>query len=88
VLRVVTDIASESEDGEFHVCQYFTDGTHQYARRFVNAAAAVLILHHCTESLPAKAGKLTRVTIAHDNGDVVVDWVVAKGPHDEGVKKP
>jgi hypothetical protein len=77
----------DNDDGDLHVCQYFTDGTHQYARRFVNAPASVLLFHQCVDSLPAKAGKIKRVTIAHDNGDVLVDWVVAKGPHEEGVRK-
>jgi len=68
-----------SEREEFSVCQFFEDGTHEYARRYVSAKEAVETSKMYTESVAAKLGIVRRVIIT-DGGDFTnFEWQFGKG---------
>lgn len=65
--------------GEFSVCQFFKDGTHEYVRRGVSAEEAVNAAKHYTESVAVRMGWVTRVIIT-DGGDCInFEWQNGKG---------
>jgi hypothetical protein len=69
--------------GEFSVCQFFADGTHEYVRRFVSAYEAVNAADHYCHSVGARMGMVRRVIIT-DGGDCIAfEW-----KHGEGVTLP
>jgi len=67
-------------EGEFSVCQFFIDDTHEYTRRFVSAEEAVQAFSHYTQSVAVKMGLVKRVIIT-DGGDcITMEWQAGKGP--------
>jgi hypothetical protein len=54
--------------GEFSVYQFFTDGTHEKVRSFVDAESAMKAVDHYTNSVAVKLGLVNRVIIT-DGGD-------------------
>lgn len=59
---------------EFSVCQFLSDGSYEYVRRFVFAKEAIEAAHHYCTSVGAKAGFVERVIIT-DGGDCTVfEW--------------
>jgi hypothetical protein len=65
--------------GEFSVCQFFADGTHDYEHRFVDAATAVHAFASLTWSVGARIGTTVRVIIT-DAGDCInKEWEYGKG---------
>ena len=65
--------------GEFSVCQFFADNTHEYVRQHVSAEEAVVATKHYIESIGAKLGTTKRVIIT-DNGDCCAfEWQFGKG---------
>lgn len=69
----------ESEQGQYSVCQFFEDGTHEYVRRFVNERVAAKATVHYTTSVAARLGMTNRVIIT-DGGDCIVfEWIFGKG---------
>lgn len=69
--------------GEFSVCQFFMDETHEYVRRFVGAEEAVKAAIHYSTSVGAKMGTTVKVIIT-DGGDLT-NWEWRKG---EGIVFP
>jgi len=68
-----------SREGEFSICQFFTDGSYEYVRRFVSAEDAVQIAAHYATSVGAKLGTTVRVIIT-DGGDCINwEWEFGKG---------
>lgn len=64
---------------EFSVCQFFSDGTYEYVRRWVNAEEAVKVAKHYTGSAGAKLGTTVKVIIT-DGGDMTAfEWQHGKG---------
>jgi hypothetical protein len=65
--------------GEFSVCQFFEDGTHEYTRQFVPAEEAVEAFRHYTNSVAVRMGMVSRVIIT-DGGDCTcAEWQKGKG---------
>jgi hypothetical protein len=65
--------------GEFSVCQFFADGSHEYVRRNVDAKEAVETAHHYCTSVGAQIGTTQRVIIT-DGGDCTnFEWQFGKG---------
>lgn len=66
-------------EGEFSVCQFFENDTHEYVRRWVNAEEAMEAFTHYTQSVGARMGMTVRVIIT-DGGDYTnAEWVYGKG---------
>ena len=66
-------------DGEFSVCQFFPDGSYEYARRYVTDTEAMKAFSFFTTNVAAKAG-LTRRVIVTDGGDCInAEWEYGKG---------
>lgn len=69
--------------GEFSVCQFFEDGSHEYTRRYVDAEEAVRAFRHYTTSVGASLGMTVRVVLT-DGGDCTnMEW-----KHSEGIVYP
>ncbi len=71
---------------EFSVCQFFSDGSHEYVRRNVSAEEAVRAAHHYCHCVGATLGTTRRVIIT-DGGDFTTfEWKFGEGvtypPHD------
>jgi hypothetical protein len=65
--------------GEFSVCQFFADDTHEYVRRFVSPEEALRAFDHYRASVGAKLGMTKRVIIT-DGGDfTAAEWQYGKG---------
>ena len=70
-------------NGEYSVCQFFQDDTHEYVRRYVDEGEAIRALRHYTDNVATRMGVVKRVIIT-DGGDcVVVEWI-----HGEGIVWP
>lgn len=67
-------------NNEFSVAQFFTDGTHEYVRRYVTMEEAVKAFkHYAGNNVGAQLGFVERVIIT-DGGDCInVEWVRGKG---------
>jgi hypothetical protein len=64
---------------EFSVCQFFTDGSYEYVRRWVDAEEAVKAAKHYCTSVGAKLGVVERVIIT-DGGDCInFEWKRGEG---------
>lgn len=78
-MKTETDGHLGQTDGEFSVCQFFTDDSYEYVRRYVSAEEAVTAAKHYTSSVGAKLGTTKRVIIT-DGGDCVnFEWQHGKG---------
>lgn len=60
--------------GEFSVAQFFTDGTHEYVRRFVTAEEAVEASKHYIDSVAIVLGLVDRVIITDALDFTVFEW--------------
>jgi hypothetical protein len=66
-------------EGEYSVCQFFTDDQYEYVRRWVSIEEAVEAAHHYTTCVAARVGVTKRVIIT-DGGDCTnFEWVQGKG---------
>lgn len=65
--------------GEFSVCQYFPDDTHEYVRRWVSDKEAVEAFFHYITSVGAKLGTTVRVMITDGDDYCNADWKWAEG---------
>lgn len=69
--------------GEFSVCQFFRDGTHEYVRRHVLPEEAIAAFAHYTNNPVSKIGIVSRVIVT-DGGDCInLEW-----KHGEGIVFP
>lgn len=66
--------------GEFSVVQFFTDGSYEYVRRFVDAQEAVEAARHYTTSVGAQIGTTVRVIITDGDDYTNFEW-----KHGEGI---
>lgn len=64
---------------EFSVCQFFTNGTHEYVRRFVSDEEAVKSAQHYCQSIAVKLGMVDRVIITDGGDQTVFEWQKGKG---------
>lgn len=65
--------------GEFSVCQFFADDSHEYVRRYVDAEEATEAFKHYTTNVAAMVGMTIRVIIT-DGGDYInAEWQYGKG---------
>lgn len=65
--------------GEFSVCQFYSDGTYEYVRRFIPVEEAVKAAIHYTASVGVKMGVVKRVIIT-DGGDCIAfEWTSTDG---------
>jgi len=65
--------------GEYSVCQFFEDGSHEYVQRYVSVQEAVEAAEHYCHSVAAQMGITQRVIIT-DNGDCITfEWKYGKG---------
>lgn len=67
------------EDGEFSVCQFFSDGSYEYVRRFVSAEDAVRAFKTYSECVGAKIGTTVRVIITDGGDRTNAEWIRGKG---------
>jgi hypothetical protein len=66
-------------ENEFSVCQFFTDDSYEYVRRFVSAEEAVKAFKHYTDCVSSRLGTTKRVIIT-DGGDCTnMEWQFGKG---------
>ena len=66
-------------DEQFSVCQFFSDGTSEYVRRFVSAEEAAKAFNHYTNNVATRLGLISRVIIT-DGGDCIArEWEFGKG---------
>ena len=73
-------------DGEFSVCQFFTNETHEWVRRNVDAETAVKAFHHYTNNVAVKIGGIVeRVIITDGGGFTNIEWRAGKGFTYDGV---
>lgn len=63
----------------FSVVQFFSDDTHEYVRRGVEAKEAIETAHHYCASIGAKLGTTTLVIITDGGDDTVFEWQFGKG---------
>ena len=66
-------------DDTFSVCQFFTDGTHEYVRRFVSPEQALEAFGHYTNSVAARLGFVKRVIITDALDYTNMEWRCGKG---------
>jgi hypothetical protein len=66
-------------DGEFSVCQFLKDGTHEYVRRWVDAEEATKAAARYCKSVGAKLGVTQRVIITDGGDDTVFEWKNGEG---------
>lgn len=66
-------------EGEFSVCQFFVDGTHEYVRRSVGPAEAVSAAIHYATSVGAKLGTTQRVIITDGGDSTNWEWKYEEG---------
>lgn len=65
--------------GEFYICQFFTDGTYEYVRRYLTLGEAVKAFAHYTSNVAVKMGIIEKVIIT-DGGDCTnVEWTKDRG---------
>jgi hypothetical protein len=72
-------------DGEYSVCQFFTDGQYEHARRWVGGEEAVLAFRHYCTSVAARMGVTARVIVTDGGDSVIMEWHHHLGvtfPHD------
>lgn len=68
----------------FNVCQFFTDGSHEYVRQHATAEEAVKVFISYCHSVGAKIGTTVRIIIITDDDDSInMEWV-----HGQGVVYP
>lgn len=65
--------------GEFSVYQFFTDGTNERVREFVEAEEAVKATQHYTTSVGAKLGVVNRVIITDGDDCCCFEWKAGEG---------
>lgn len=65
--------------GEFSVCQFFPNGTHEYVRRGVDAEEAVRVARHYTANVASKLGMVERVIITDGGDDCCFEWKKGEG---------
>ena len=69
----------DETEGEFSVCQFFPDGSHEYVRRYVDASEAVDAAFHYCHSVGARMGTTVKVIIT-DGGDCTnFEWIAGRG---------
>lgn len=66
-------------EGEFSVCQFFDDGTHEYVRRYVGGKEAVEAASHYAHSVGAKRGLVERVIITDGLDFTCFEWKPGEG---------
>jgi hypothetical protein len=72
--------------GEFSVCQFFTNGTYEYVRRYVSAEDAVAAFKRYTDNVATKLGGIVERVIITDGGDFTnLEWRAGKGFSYDGV---
>jgi hypothetical protein len=68
-----------SNEKEFSVCIFYSDGAYDYVRRYVSAEEAVKVAKSYTERPAALIGIINRVIIT-DGGDFTnFEWIFDKG---------
>jgi hypothetical protein len=70
-------------DNEFSVCQFFTDGSYEYVRRFVTVDEAFKAVKHYTNNVAIKMGLIEKVIITDGGDSTVFEWT-----HKDGVVWP
>jgi len=66
-------------EGEFSVAQFFTDGTHEYVRRWVSAKESVEAAKHYTNSVAVRMGVVDRVIVTDALDFTVFEWTKQMG---------
>ena len=64
---------------EFHVCQFFTNGTYEYVRRWVSVEEALKAAKHYTSSVAVKVGIIEKVIITDGGDSTVFEWRPKEG---------
>lgn len=65
--------------GEYSVCQFFSDGSYEYVRRFVDGEEAIKAFKHYTTSVAARMGLVSRVILTDGLDAVNMEWEQGKG---------
>ena len=65
--------------GEFSVCQFFSDGTHEYVRRYVDIEEAATAVKHYTSNVASRLGLTSRVIITDGGDSICFEWQSGKG---------
>lgn len=66
-------------EGQYSVCQFFTDGSYEYFVRFVDGKTATEKFTACATSVGAIIGTTVRIILT-DGGDMTnMEWVRGKG---------
>jgi hypothetical protein len=65
--------------GEFSVCQFFTNDSYEYVRKFVSAEEAVKAAHFYTHNVAASMGIVERVIITDGGDSCVFEWKKGEG---------
>lgn len=66
-------------DGEFSVCQFFVDGTHEYVRRWVSVEEAMDAFAHYTNNMATFVGVVERVIVTDGDDYTNVEWKKGEG---------
>jgi hypothetical protein len=65
---------------EYSVCQFFTDGSYEYVRRYVSAEEAVKAFkHYAGGNVASKMGIVERVIITNGGDMTNLEWRYGKG---------
>ena len=65
--------------GEYSVCQFFGDGTHEYVRRYCSAEEAVTTIRHYAVSVGARMGMTVRVIVTDGGDHINAEWKFGEG---------
>ena len=63
----------------FNVCQFFTDGSHEYVRKNVPRAEALAAVAHYTDNVASRMGLTKRVIVTDNTDSICLEWKYGKG---------
>jgi hypothetical protein len=68
-----------SDQGEFSVCQFFTNGMYEYVRRYVSTEEAMRAFMHYTNNVATSLGVIEKVIITDGFDCTAMEWIKGKG---------
>jgi hypothetical protein len=72
-------VSKRRHNGEFNVCQFFPDGTHEYVVRWVDAETALVTAQRYTHCPAAQIGMIVKVIITDGDDFTNFQWEFGKG---------
>ncbi len=68
-----------TQTGEYSVCQFFENDTHEYVLRFVDAETAVVRAAALAKSVGGRIGTTKRIIITDAGDSIVFEWIHGQG---------